>query len=179
MFGIAVLRSVRGRRVDMKIGWRARKTHVDDVQRLAHRGLLVEREAGVDLGADLARHDLEDLLAELDEQAVEGVVDLVVDALALLLAVLDRLVDQLGVLGLLGGGEDERGVGGGILRLVLVDGCTIRLAARCFECRGIGGEQLRGSQMADWLRTGKVARVADDGGAGGLELVKRGRHIAG
>ena len=38
------------------------------------------------------------------------------------LAVRNRLVDQLRVLGLLGGGEDEGRVGGGILRLVLVDG---------------------------------------------------------
>jgi hypothetical protein len=39
-----------------------------------------------------------------------------------LLAVLDSGVDQLLVLLLLGRGEDERGVGGRILGLVLVDG---------------------------------------------------------
>ena len=42
---------------------------------------------------------------------------------ALALAVLDGTVDKLGVLGLLGGGEDEGRVGGGILGLVLGDGC--------------------------------------------------------
>jgi hypothetical protein len=39
-----------------------------------------------------------------------------------LLAVCDSLVDQLRVLLLLGRGEDEGGVGGGILGLVLLDG---------------------------------------------------------
>jgi hypothetical protein len=34
----------------------------------------------------------------------------------------DSIVNELGVLGLLGGGEDEGGVGGGILRLVLANG---------------------------------------------------------
>ena len=40
------------------------------------------------------------------------------------LAILNRGVHQLGIFGLLGGGEDEGGVGGGILRLVLFDGCS-------------------------------------------------------
>jgi hypothetical protein len=40
-----------------------------------------------------------------------------------LLAVLDSGVDQLGVFGLLGSREDQGRVGGGILRLVLADGC--------------------------------------------------------
>lgn len=47
-------------------------------------GLLrVEGEAGVNLSGHLAGDDLEDLLAELDQQAVEGVVDLLIDGLAL------------------------------------------------------------------------------------------------
>ena len=41
----------------------------------------------------------------------------------MLLAVLNRDIHQLSILGLLGGGEDERRVGGGILRLVLFNGC--------------------------------------------------------
>lgn len=89
---------------------------------LVDGGLGVEGEAGVNLGRDLAGDDLEDLLAELDEEAVEGGIDLVVDVTALGLGVLHGLVDQGGVLGLLGGSEDERGVGGGILGLVLADG---------------------------------------------------------
>jgi len=39
------------------------------------------------------------------------------------LAVLNSDVNQLGVFGLLGCGEDERWVGGGILGLVFADGC--------------------------------------------------------
>merc|ERR1712072_1653225 len=68
--------------------------------------------------------------------------------LALLLAVGDGIVHELRVLGLLGCGEDQRRVGGGILRLVLADG-------------------------------GKVTAVTDDSGAGGLQLVERGRHDCG
>jgi len=97
-------------------------TYVDNAEGLLDGDLLVEGEAGVDLGGDLARDDLQDLATELDEQVVEGDVDLLGGVLAVLLAVGDSLVDELGVLGLLGGGEDEGGVGGGILRLVLANG---------------------------------------------------------
>jgi hypothetical protein len=46
-----------------------------------------------------------------------------------LLAILDGGVDELRVLGLLGRGEDERGVRGRILRLVLVDGRKVARVA--------------------------------------------------
>ena len=90
---------------------------------LADGGLGVEGVAGVDLGGDLAGDDLEDLLAEFDQEAVEGVVNLRLDAATLLLAVRDSGVHELGVLGLLGGSQDQGRVGGGILRLVLANGC--------------------------------------------------------
>lgn len=77
---------------------------------------------GIDLGGDLAGDDLEDLGAELDEQAVEGELNLLVGGPALGLGVGDGLVDQGGILGLLGGREDEGGVGGRVLGLVLADG---------------------------------------------------------
>lgn len=45
------------------------------------------------------------------------------------LAVLNSDVNQLGVFGLLGCGEDERWVGGGILGLVFANGCKISVNA--------------------------------------------------
>jgi hypothetical protein len=102
------------------------------VQGLVDRSLGVEGEPRVHLGRDLAGDDLENLLAELDEEAVEGGVDLVVLRAAVLLGVGDGLVYQGGVLGLLGGGEDERRVGRGILGLVLGDGCGRVLATVMF-----------------------------------------------
>ena len=57
-----------------------------------------------------------------DEETVEGVVDLGVDVTTLLLGVGDGDVHQGSVLGLLGSGQDEGGVGGGILGLVLANG---------------------------------------------------------
>lgn len=57
-----------------------RLVQVDDVQSLVNRGLLVERETGVDLGRDLAGDDFENLLAELDEEAVEGGVNFLVES---------------------------------------------------------------------------------------------------
>lgn len=104
-------------------------TYIDDAQGLVDRGLSVEREAGVDFGRDLAGDDLQDLLAELHQQVVEGGVDLVLDVLAVLLAVLNSGVDELGVLLLLGRGEDQGGVGGGILGLVLGDGREVARVA--------------------------------------------------
>ena len=103
--------------------WTLRAAHVNDVQSLVDRLLGVKGVAGVDLGGDLAGDDLEDLLAELDEEAVEGVLDLGVDVAALGLAVLDGHVHELGILGLLGGGEDQGRVRRGILGRVLGDGC--------------------------------------------------------
>jgi hypothetical protein len=99
--------------------------YLDNVEGLVDRGLGVKGEPGVDLGGDLAGNNLENLLAELDQQAVEGIVDLLLNVAALLLGVVDGDVYQLGVLGLLGGGQDEGGVGGGILGLVLGDGCAV------------------------------------------------------
>ncbi len=93
---------------------------------LLDRGLSIKGEGGVDLGRDLAGDDLEDLRAELDEEVVEGRVDLGVEITsALLLGLGDGDIDQSGVLGLLGGGEDQGRVGGGILGLVLANGCEL------------------------------------------------------
>ena len=44
------------------------------------------------------------------------------------LAVLNSDVDQLGIFGLFGCGENKRGVGGGILRLVFADSCRISVS---------------------------------------------------
>lgn len=43
----------------------------------------------------------------------------------MLLAILNGLVNQSGVLGLLGSSKDEGGVGGGVLGLVLFDGSEV------------------------------------------------------
>lgn len=96
---------------------------------LLDRTLLVEGETGVHLGGDLARYYLQDLTTELDKEVVKGGVDLLLNVLAMLLAIRDGLVDELGVFGLLGGGEDEGRVGGGVLRLVLADGGKVTRVA--------------------------------------------------
>jgi hypothetical protein len=79
------------------------EAHLDDAEGLLDGGLGVEREAGIDLGGNLAGNDLEDLLAELDEKAVKGLVDLVVDGASLSLGPGDGAVQESGVIGLLGG----------------------------------------------------------------------------
>jgi hypothetical protein len=106
-------------------------TYVDNAKSLLDGDLLVEGEAGVNLSGDLAGNDLKDLATELDKQVVEGDVDLGVDVLvlAVLHTVRNSIVNELGVLGLLGGGEDEGRVGGGILRLVLANGGEVTRVA--------------------------------------------------
>jgi len=74
------------------------------VESLVDGGLGVEGESCVNLGGDLSWDDLEDLLSELDEKAVEGGVYLLVDVLSVLLAVLDCGVNETLVLLLLGSG---------------------------------------------------------------------------
>lgn len=51
--------------------------------------------------------------------------DLGVNIAALLLAVSDSSIDEFGVLGLLGGSQDQGRVGGSILGLVLGDGSEV------------------------------------------------------
>lgn len=124
-------------------------TYVDDPEGLVNAALLVERVGSVHLSGDLARDNVQNLLAELDEEEVQSVLDLLVDVLALLLAVGDGTVHELRVLGLLGCGEDQRWVGGGILRLVLANGGEVtavtddglessvsKMTDRAFKARG-------------------------------------------
>lgn len=99
-------------------------TDLDDVKGLVNGTLGGERVVGVDLGGNTSGDDREDLLSELDEEAVESSIDLGVDVRsAVLLAVSDGNIHKLGILRLLGGSEDQGRVGGGILRLVLADSC--------------------------------------------------------
>ena len=58
-------------------------TYIDNVTGLLNGSLGIEGEAGVDFGRDLARNDLQNLLAELDEETVKSSIDLLVDAAAL------------------------------------------------------------------------------------------------
>lgn len=58
----------------------------------------------------------------MHEKTVKSLLDLLVDGATLALAVGDSLVDELGVVGLLGCSKDQGRVGGSILRLVLVNG---------------------------------------------------------
>ena len=99
------------------------------MKRLLNASLLVKAESCVDLSRNLAGHNLQDLATELDEEVVEGGIDLLVGVVAVLHTVGDGIVDELGVLGLLGGGEDEGRVGGGILRLVLANGGEVTRVA--------------------------------------------------
>lgn len=104
-------------------GRKERKTYVNDVKSLVNGTLSIERETGINLSRNLSRDDIQDLLSELDQETIEGGISLLVEVLAVSLAVLDSGVNQLGVFGLLGCGEDEGGVGGGILGLVFANGC--------------------------------------------------------
>lgn len=95
---------------------------VNELESLLDGGVLVERESGVNLGGDSAGDDLQNLGTELDEELVKSNLNLLLGVRGLALGVGNGLVNELGVLGLLGGGEDERRVGGSILGLVLGDG---------------------------------------------------------
>ena len=106
-----------------------RCAHLNNVQGLLNASLLVKREHSVDLCRHTAGNNLENLAAELHEQVVKSRVDLLIDVLAVLLAVSHRLVDELGVLGLLGGREDQGRVGGGILGLVFANGRKVARVA--------------------------------------------------
>lgn len=92
------------------------------MQGLVDGGLCVEGKAGVNFCGDFAGDNGEDLLAELDQEVVQCGVNLLLNGAAVLLAVRNSDVNQLLVVGLFRGREDEGGVGGRILGLVLLDG---------------------------------------------------------
>jgi hypothetical protein len=96
--------------------------YVNDVKGLVDGALGGEREGSINFGGNLAGDNGQDLLAELDQEAVEGGINLLLNGGSVLLAVCHSHIHQLGVFGLLGGGEDEGRVGGGILWLVLANG---------------------------------------------------------
>lgn len=126
------------------------RTHLNDMQRLLHAPLNIKGKARIHLRRHLARHNLQDLAAKLHEQVVERGVDLRIDALGVLLAVRAGLVDELRVFGLLRGGEDERGVGGGVLRLVFANGGEVaRVADDGLWC---GNVRRCVVLAADWMR---------------------------
>lgn len=100
---------------------------------LVNRGLGVEGETSINLSRDLAGDDLQDLLAELNEETVKSGVDLLVDGAALILARSDGGVDEAGVFGLLGSSQNQGGVGGGILGLVLADGWILLESCQCVQ----------------------------------------------
>lgn len=89
-----------------------------DAARVRDRGSRVEAVDGVDLGRDAAGHVLQDRAAEGDEEVQEGQVDLLVGVGGFGACVAGRVGEEVGVLGLLAGGEDVGGVGGGVLGFV-------------------------------------------------------------
>jgi hypothetical protein len=79
---------------------------LNDVQSLFDGCLCVEREAGINFSGNLSRDNLQDLLAELGEQAVERSIHLLVNVAAVALAIRDCVVNELGILGLLRCSQD-------------------------------------------------------------------------
>lgn len=121
------------------------ETHRNDLQGLGDRGLDVERQAGIDLGRDLAGDNLQDLGAELNQQVVDGSLDLGLLVTTLSLGGGDSGVNQSLVLGLLGSSQNQRGVGGGILGLVLANGCTYTRLVSGLQYYGAGSIGLGGT----------------------------------
>lgn len=114
----------------------------------------------------------------MHEEVVQRGIDLFINALAVLLSVCNSLVNELRILGLLRRGEDQRGVGGGILRLVLANGRKVtRVADDSLQRRRLvsAGSNADGADVDRrrwWWWWGKRCTY----GASGLELVERGSH---
>jgi hypothetical protein len=110
------------------------------------------------------------------------VLDLLVDAATLLLGVLERGLEQAGVLLLLGGGEDEGGVGRGVLGLVLSDRLEVSLQNRVVFLVSALVKERRGerekARRAKVVLERRTYRVGDDDGTRSLELLKRVGHFA-
>src|SRR5262249_54383711 len=92
--------------------------HADQLAGLGQRSLGVKAEAGIDLGRDAAGHDLENLATEGDKEFVDERYAAGGRVARGAEGKVQRLIDQVLVVRLLGGLEDQRRVGRRILRLV-------------------------------------------------------------
>jgi hypothetical protein len=92
------------------------------MQCLLHGRLSIKTQLSINLCRHLPRNNLQDLLSELHKQRIECGLDFVIKGSIDFLSFLNSGINELCIFGFLGGCEDEGGVGGGILRLVLCDG---------------------------------------------------------
>ena len=97
----------------------------DQLAGLGEGGLGIEAQAGIHFGGDAAGNDLEDLAAEADEQLVHEGFGLRFGIPALLVGVVERIHHQVLVLRPLRRAEQQRRIGGCILRLEARDGLDI------------------------------------------------------
>ncbi|MFT3776451.1 MAG: hypothetical protein QM820_64750 [Minicystis sp.] len=100
-----------------------RLVELDEVAALGDGRLGVVGEPRVDLGGDAPRHDLQDAQPEVDRQPIDGEPHdpLALRAARLLLRPAQGAVDDVAVLRHLRRRGDERGVGGRVARLELLD----------------------------------------------------------
>lgn len=75
--------------------------YVDDVKSLLNGPLGIKGQTSINLCRNTTWHDLQDLLAELNQQTVERGIDLLLLGASLLLAILNGNVHQPGIFGLL------------------------------------------------------------------------------
>ena len=99
--------------------------HADQLLGLGDGRLGIKAQTGVDLGRDPSGDDLEDLAAERDEQLVHELRGLRLLVPPLLARLLQRLLDQVRIVRLLGGVEEQRRIGRCVLRLELRDGLDV------------------------------------------------------
>ncbi len=112
----------------------------DEGARLVERRRGVEGEIGIDLGGDPAGDDGGQLGTEVQRQPVAYRLGDVLQAAALLLAPHDGLVDQRGISGLLGGFQQQRRVGGAVLRLQ---------APHRLDVTGVGDDHGHGAELVE------------------------------
>ena len=96
------------------------------MQSFVNRSLDIEGESGINLGGDFSWNDLQDLTSELNQETVECGINLCIQLPTVLLAICNSVINELGIFGFLGSGEDEGRIGGSVLGLVLSD-CLVLL----------------------------------------------------
>lgn len=110
---------------------------INDLKGLLDGGILVKGDASINLGRDTARDNLQDLRAKLDKENVQSSLSLLGKRARAGLDGSNSVVNEGSVLSLLRGGKDEGRVGGGILGLVLGDGCGEKKKLQVRNCRKV------------------------------------------
>ena len=105
------------------------------MQCFVYGAFLVEGETSIDFCRHLSGHNLKNLFAKFNQEAIKSCIYFLIQVFSIVFAILDSSVDELGIFGLLRGSKNQRWVCGSILWFVFSDSCRKSVLDSSLEIR--------------------------------------------